>query len=159
MAEPEFVGRVKVPAPDTLKKYGLTRADWDELLEAAGGACWVCGNVSPSGILHIDHFHVRGFKVMAPATKKLYVRGLLCWMDNSVLLRRGVTPQRLRSAAEYLERFEERNPQNVSSPVARRTPKAAAVASAKKKTPRTRANTGPRSRSPLNRKSGSGDGE
>lgn len=59
-----------------------------------------------SGILHVDHSHVRGWKKLPPEERRKYVRGLTCFVDNSVFLRRGATPERLRSAAAYLERYE-----------------------------------------------------
>ena len=96
----------RVPTKQTLKKYGLTEDEWRAILDRQGGGCGVCGNVPPSGTLHIDHHHVKGWKAMAGNERRYYVRGLLCWFDNGVLLRRGASPARLRAAAEYLERYE-----------------------------------------------------
>ncbi len=102
----EYVGAVRIPVRATLRKYGLTEDEWRALLTRAGGACEVCHTVPTSGGLHIDHHHARLWRKMAPADKKRYVRGLLCWNCNSVWLRRGATPERLRAAADYLERYE-----------------------------------------------------
>ena len=102
---PEYVGAVRVPTRPTLKRYGLTEQDWRDMLAEQGFACGVCHKVPASGTLHIDHDHVRGWRKMVPAERRKYVRGLTCFVDNSVFLRRGATPERLRAAADYLERF------------------------------------------------------
>ena len=96
----------RVPSKQTLKKYGLTEDEWRAILNTQGGGCGVCGNVPDSGTLHIDHDHVKGWKSLAPNERRQYVRGIICWYDNSVLLRRGVSVRRLRAAADYLERYE-----------------------------------------------------
>lgn len=66
----------------------------------------MCGKLPPSQILHIEHEHVRGWKRMPPEQRKMYVRGLACYACNSVLLRKGNTPEKLRNAAKYLEAYE-----------------------------------------------------
>ena len=101
-------GVVRVPSAQTLRRYGLTETDWRRHLRRQGGVCGVCGKVPPSGTLHIEHEHVRGFKDMPPEQKRRYVRGLACWWCNANLLRRGTTPAKLRAAADYLEAYEER---------------------------------------------------
>lgn len=99
---------VRVPVRSTLRRYGLSLEEWRALLARQSGACGVCGKVPKSGTLHIDHEHVRGWAKMAPAQRRGYVRGLACWQCNSVWLRRGATPERLRNAANYLEQYAER---------------------------------------------------
>lgn len=96
------------PTRPTLQKYGLSLEEWQARLDEQGGVCAICKKVPSSGRLNIDHEHVRGWKKMAPAERKKYVRGLLCYVDNSVFVRRGATPERLRSAADYLQSYEER---------------------------------------------------
>jgi len=78
------------------------------MLDAQGGTCAVCDKVPANGGLHIDHDHVRGWKQMSPENRKRYVRGLACWHCNSVWLRRGATPEKLRRAAEFLEQYAKR---------------------------------------------------
>ena len=61
-----------------LRKYRITRFQYDRLVADAGGRCAVCGE-TPSGSrhesrLHIDHDHI---------TEK--VRGLLCGRCNKAL--------------------------------------------------------------------------
>lgn len=88
------------------RTYGLTPVEYDSM---ARRGCQVCGNPpKPGRRLHVDHEHVRGFKRMTPAEKREYVRGVVCWKCNSILLRRGVTPDNLRGAARYLDRYARR---------------------------------------------------
>ena len=99
---------VRQPTKATLDRYGLTVADWRRILWRQKGGCGVCGRVPESGVLHIEHEHVRGFKSMSAEQKKKYVRGLADYRCNAVWLRRGATPALLRAAAAYLERYERR---------------------------------------------------
>ena len=96
---------LRTPSRTTLRKYGLTEDEWASIADAQGRVCFVCGKVPNSGILHIDHEHARGWKKMEPEDRKRYVRGLLCWFCNSVMVRKGATPEKLRRAAEYLEKY------------------------------------------------------
>jgi hypothetical protein len=92
-----------LPSPATLKKYGLTEVEWRDLASAQGFVCAVCRKLPQSGRLCIDHRHVPKWKALPPEQRKTFVRGLVCYQDNHALLRRGMTPERLRSAADYLE--------------------------------------------------------
>jgi hypothetical protein len=78
------------------KKLGFTLEAYNRMLEAQAGVCAICSKPPRAGSritrLHVDHQH---------GTK--HVRGLLCWQCN-YLLRPYVTPERLRAAADYLER-------------------------------------------------------
>lgn len=102
-----------MPTRQTFERYGLSRDEWVTLLAEQNGVCGVCGSVPDGGTLHIDHEHVRGWKKLAPEDKKRYVRGLVCWYDNTNLLRIGSTPARLRAAAQYLEAYTERRRSDV----------------------------------------------
>lgn len=95
----------RLPSPQTTKRYGLTLDEWVAILDAQGGVCAVCKRMPASGRLNVDHEHVRGWKQMPPQRRKQYVRGLLCYVCNNVFLRRGATPERLRNAADYLEKY------------------------------------------------------
>lgn len=65
---------------------------YPELVALQGGErCAICGGTPKTRRLHIDHDH---------ATMQL--RGLLCHADNRRLWA-GVTPERLRAMAAYLE--------------------------------------------------------
>lgn len=97
---------VTPPAPSTLRKYGLTLAEWQAILKRQGGTCGICKTVPRTQKLDIDHEHRRGWRRMKPEKRKLYVRGLLCRFCNYRVVRRGMTIERLRGGAEYLERYD-----------------------------------------------------
>lgn len=94
------------PSPTTLKKYGLTNEDWTAMATRQGGVCAVCKQLTKTGRLCIDHFHVKGWKKLPPEKRKLYVRGLLCWRCNTTFVGRGITVERSRCVTTYLEAFE-----------------------------------------------------
>jgi hypothetical protein len=71
------------------RRYGITGADFDAMVEVQGGTCAVCDQ-KPE---HVDHDHKTG-----------KVRGLLCYTCNRFILGRYATPAKLRAAADYLER-------------------------------------------------------
>lgn len=84
-----------------LRRYGLTVAEHDAMVQAQGNRCAICGDPpDPNGIrassrLHVDHDHDTGA-----------VRGLLCNRCN-----RGVGYFRdaaglMRKAAQYIERYQ-----------------------------------------------------
>ncbi len=73
----------------------MDSADFERLLAAGDGCCWLCGTADPgtrNKYFHIDHDHETGA-----------VRGLLCFVCNAHIIgqmeQRGVTPTLL---AEYL---------------------------------------------------------
>ena len=81
------------------RKYGITVADYDAMLESQGGTCALC-DATPetqraryTTYFHVDHCHDTG-----------RVRGLLCGEHNLLLGRFGDDPVLLRQAADYLER-------------------------------------------------------
>jgi hypothetical protein len=84
----------------SLRKYGLTLLDYDEMVKTQDGRCHICGTTD-SGIAGevwaVDHDHV---------TKR--VRALLCSDCNAGLGLFGDDPERLRAAAHYLETVEQR---------------------------------------------------
>jgi hypothetical protein len=88
-----FFHGVRVPSLATLTKHGITESEWRDIAIAQGFKCGIHGGLPKSGILHIDHDHKTG-----------RLRGLLCWLCNKFLLIQGVTPTKLRSAADYIER-------------------------------------------------------
>jgi hypothetical protein len=109
---------IKRPSPATLDRYGFGCGpaaladtpydDWFALLASQTGTCGACRHVPPALRLNVDHEHVRGWKDMPPEKRRIYVRGLLCYMCNHYRLARGATVDNLRGAADYLERYEER---------------------------------------------------
>lgn len=85
-------------------KYGLTKDQYDSMLESQGGVCLICKRpemrVNSHGevdSLAVDHDHETG-----------KVRGLLCVRCNTMVGFSGDSPERLRNAADYLESFNVR---------------------------------------------------
>lgn len=84
-----------------MSRYGLTLDQYAELLRKQRGVCAICGE--PETLvrkgtlcqLTIDHDHTTG-----------QVRGLLCNNCNRAIGLLKDSPEHLRTAAEYLERFE-----------------------------------------------------
>jgi len=72
------------------KKYGMTEADYEHLLNAQNGCCAIC---SERERLYIDHDHATG-----------RVRGLLCNLCNLAIGKFRDSPMVLRAAAAYIER-------------------------------------------------------
>lgn len=80
-------------------RYGVTRADVDQMHQAQGGACAICAKPVPitgaerTKLAAVDHCHT---------TKK--VRGLLCRPCNLLLGNASDSTDVLRAAIAYLER-------------------------------------------------------
>ena len=72
------------------RRYGLTSADVDRMIEAQGGVCAICREREPK---HVDHDHVTGS-----------VRGVLCSCCNQALGNARDRTDILRAAIDYLER-------------------------------------------------------
>lgn len=115
-ADPEYrrreLARDNKPRPDRWIKtyYGLTREQWNGLLESQGGGCAICGRTEPrpgapkSGF-HVDHDHA-----CCPGKRCCgrCIRGLLCNHCNPMLGHADDDPAILRSAADYLDRWKDR---------------------------------------------------
>lgn len=80
---------------DLKRKFGITGAELDSMLEACGHACMICGKKGKRGVgqLVIDHDHATGL-----------VRGVLCHTCNTGLGQFADDPTRLASAIAYLAR-------------------------------------------------------
>jgi hypothetical protein len=81
-----------------LKRFGLTEADYLDMVERQGGRCAICGcheerhdRAGVRYLLAVDHDHTTGA-----------VRGLLCQECNKGLGAFDDNPERLVAAAEYL---------------------------------------------------------
>lgn len=61
---------------------------------ASSTRCEICGNPPKKRALHRDHDHRTGKQ-----------RGLLCWTCNRFILGKYATAAKLRSAADYLDRY------------------------------------------------------
>ena len=76
------------------KKYGITLADYEDMLEAQDGHCAICPKTPAEehhSVLHVDHNHETG-----------EVRGLLCNSCNKGLGHLGDSTEILTSALQYL---------------------------------------------------------
>jgi hypothetical protein len=79
-----------------LRLYGVTRDEYNALLEKQCGVCAICGNSCKSGrALGIDHNHVTG-----------QIRGLLCGICNRAIGYLQDDPKLVQSALEYLLSFQ-----------------------------------------------------
>ena len=79
-----------------LSEYGISGDDYVKMLADQNGGCAICGDdgkTSNGGVLHVDHCH-----------DSLRVRGLLCANCNQAIGKMRDDPDRLRRAADYLER-------------------------------------------------------
>jgi len=75
------------------KRFGITLAEYNEMLIRQGGVCAICESSPGRRRLEVDHCHATG-----------KVRGLLCEICNRALGHFQDSPKIFRSAAEYLER-------------------------------------------------------
>lgn len=76
--------------------WGLTHAQYEELLHQQGGCCAICGTTNPKGRghFHIDHDHATGRR-----------RGLLCHNCNLMLGQARDSKVFLANAITYLDRY------------------------------------------------------
>ena len=77
------------------RTYGIGEDDYDALLAAHEGVCWICGRPPKKMRLHVEHDHKTGL-----------IRGLACWKCNRGLSQYSDKPATLRAAADYLESDE-----------------------------------------------------
>lgn len=100
----------RLPTKKTLDKYGLTYLDWLGILMRQGDVCAICKKMPTTGSLCIEHEHVKGWSKMPPEQRKLYVRGLCCYVCNTQYLGRGLTIEKARNVVTYLEEYYARRP-------------------------------------------------
>ncbi len=83
-----------------LKKFGVSRERYDQMLAAQGGRCGICRSDNPRSrrvaTFAIDHCHATGV-----------VRGLLCIPCNVAIGMFKDSPERAISASQYLSRTVE----------------------------------------------------
>jgi Recombination endonuclease VII/NUMOD3 motif len=81
---------------DLRSKYGVTPEWYDKKMAEQGGACGVCARIpSPDERnFSVDHNHITGA-----------VRGVLCGPCNTLLERLDKTPEWMRRALAYLDRY------------------------------------------------------
>ncbi len=87
-----------------VREYGITSVEYDAMLKAQSGGCWICGKVPSKGQnrLAVDHLHSKGEKKRNPREKRGRIRGLLCWGCNAAIGRFGDNITKLERAAIYL---------------------------------------------------------
>jgi hypothetical protein len=100
---------IKVPKTTTLKRYGLSLPEWEEIWRRQGNVCPICKKSPPTGNVHIDHYHSKGFKKMKPDEKKTFVRGILCSYCNLRVITRAMNLFKAKNLVVYLEDFERRH--------------------------------------------------
>lgn len=86
-ATPEGARRAR--SAQLMYRYGITIEQFEELLDAQGGRCAICGDGNER--LHVDHCHTTG-----------RIRGLLCGKCNRGLGLLRDNPDILERGAEYL---------------------------------------------------------
>ena len=85
-------GKLRSRAGHLMRKFGITLQEYDAMLEAQGGGCFICGRPPREDIsLHVDHNHSTG-----------KVRGILCFRCNNALADFQEDTQLLRRAIDYL---------------------------------------------------------
>jgi hypothetical protein len=88
-----------------LKKYGITREDYNKILEQQGGHCYFCSFVPPEGYhLLVDHDHNTG-----------RVRGLVCLSHNQAIAKFGDSPDGAAKLLQYLIGGKEAGPSGVAT--------------------------------------------
>ena len=113
MTDVEWIQGIRVPSDATLKKYFYgdpdeRRRKWKKILVRQGYVCAICGGKPNTGILHIEHEHVRGWKKFPAEVRQRYVRGLVCQFCNRFVLARTMTLKKARAIVAYLEAYNDR---------------------------------------------------
>jgi Autographiviridae endonuclease VII len=87
-------GKLRQRAGHLMRKFGMTIEQYDEMLAAQGGGCFICARPPREDIsLHVDHDHSTG-----------KVRGILCFRCNNALADFQEDVRLLAKAADYLDR-------------------------------------------------------
>ena len=73
------------------KRFGITLAEYEDLLKVQNGLCAICKQPCKRGRLAVDHNHATG-----------EVRGLLCRLCNLILGMLEDNPEWLKTAEAYL---------------------------------------------------------
>lgn len=80
---------------DLQSRYGIALREWGVMLGQQEGCCAICPAIlDRSKHTHVDHCHATG-----------RVRGLLCSSCNRTIGHAKENPERLRAAANYVERY------------------------------------------------------
>ena len=93
--------RAKITLAFRERRFGLPSGGYNELLDAQGGVCAICGEKLADRALAIDHDHS-----CCPDTRSSCgecVRGLLCLDCNTGIGKLKESAALLRAAADYLD--------------------------------------------------------
>jgi hypothetical protein len=90
---------LKPRTASSLKKYGLTLDQWQELLAKGGGRCWICGKGGLTKHLSVDHDHTLA------KLGHMIVRGLLCQRCNRAIGAFEWSDEVIAKAIEYMKRI------------------------------------------------------
>jgi hypothetical protein len=80
------------------RTYGITIDQYNAMLEAQGGGCWICSRPPKKRRLCVDHNHKTG-----------EIRGLLCHLCNRGLAYYRDNPELFQRAALYLTKDKGEN--------------------------------------------------
>lgn len=97
---------IRPPTPATLRRYGITRGDWLDIIARQGWVCPVCLKGSGSTRWNVDHEHVPGWSKRPPEERKRYVRGVLCVYCNFRRVNSRMPADEARRIADYLAAYE-----------------------------------------------------
>jgi hypothetical protein len=90
-----------------LQKYGLTVAQYDDLLTKQNGRCAICTTTDPGDSnFHVDHDHAC---CPGDITCGACVRGLLCQTCNHMLGNARDSTSTLKAAVKYLNKTRRRS--------------------------------------------------
>jgi len=96
-------GVERIPVNKTLNIYGITRYEWLSLLNAQGWRCGCCGKERQ--LWNIDHEHVKGWKKLSRPERKKFVRGILCWRCNKLVVGSHLTYEESKKITTYLRLY------------------------------------------------------
>ncbi len=89
------------------KSFGITLPEYEAMLKAQDGKCYICQRPPVEGgkSLAVDHLHSKGENTRYSREKRGRIRGLLCWHCNSAIGKFRDNVEHLRRAANYLEEW------------------------------------------------------
>ncbi len=88
------------------RKFGITLADYDRILEEQGGRCAICGDDPGDVTLHVDHDHDTG-----------EIRALLCIRCNNGIGLFRESPELFDAAATYVGVTRDPEPEDDLAPL------------------------------------------
>jgi len=98
----------RLPVRKTLNLYGLTLYEWLHLLNSQGWVCGCCKKGRGNAPFNIDHHHVKRWRKLPKEERKKYVRGILCWRCNKIVVASRLTAEESTRITTYLKKYEAR---------------------------------------------------